>query len=125
MSRDLLKVALVCGAIAFAVMFGMELSSNGISSVYGPLDSSSAGVQTAERSDAGSAGTDASRAEESGRYGREPAGISVEGADGAEIPRLDHTPAIDKLANSAAEALQSASRGGIQFIVRLFDKTTK
>lgn len=128
MSKDLLKLVLVCGAIVFAVMFGMELSSSGITSVYGPMDPSAGGVSTPDRLNAetdANAKAKANADATNGRYANEPSGISVEGTDEAAMPRLDHTPAIDKLANSTAEALQSVSRGGIQFVVHLFDKTTK
>lgn len=124
MSRDLMKLLVVCGAIVFAVMFGMELSSSGISSVYGPMDSSSVGVSTPEQLNT-DAGTGKKTEDTNGRYADEPKGISLEGGDAVPMPRNDHTPAIDRLANSAAEALQSVSKGGIHFVVHLFDKTTK
>jgi len=125
MSRDLMKLLIVCGAIVFAVMFGMELSSNGISSVYGPMDPSSAGISTPEQLNT-DAGTEEEAANTDGRYADEPEGISLEGEDDeVPMPRNDHTPAIDRLANSAAEALQSVTKGGIHFVVNLFDKTTK
>ncbi|CAM4001140.1 hypothetical protein COLU111180_18755 [Cohnella lubricantis] len=134
MSRDLMKLLIVCGAIVFAVLFGMELSSSGISSVYGPMDPSIAGVHDpihlGEDTDgAEDMNVNASAGSEDdeyagGRYADEPEGISMD-ADEVPMPRLDHTPAIDRLANTAAEALQSVSRGGIQFVVHLFDKTTQ
>ena len=124
MSRDLMKLLIVCGAIVFAVMFGMELSSNGISSVYGPMDSSSSGVSTPEQLNTDES-TEQKPEETDGRYADEPEGISLEGENEVPMPRNDHTPAIDRLANSAAEALQSVSKGGIHFVVHLFDKTTK
>ncbi|RUS48519.1 hypothetical protein [Cohnella sp. AR92] len=127
MSKDLIKLLVVAGAILFAVMFGMELASSGIHEVYGPLDNGGSAVSGTVRDDP-----------ESGRYGNEPRGISYEeskddakkadaGQEGTEaaIPRLDHTPMVDQLAGKTADALQSVSRGGIHFLVNLFSKTTE
>ncbi|WP_027091159.1 hypothetical protein [Cohnella thermotolerans] len=119
MGRDVFKLLLVGGAIAFAVMFGMELASSGINTVYGPVDAASGAASTG-------------RAEEpalsppatAGRFGSEPPGISLNGTEEAQIPRLDHKPIINKIASGTAEMLQNASRGGIRFIVGLFDKST-
>lgn len=127
MSKDLVKLLLIGGAIAFAVMFGMELASSGIRDVYGPLDQTGAGV--AERATSPSPSPSPVREDsENGRYGSEPDGISVDSTDGkvdAVIPRDDHMPVIDQLANKTAEMLQHASKGGIHFVVDLFSKTTE
>ncbi len=123
MGKDLFRLILVGGAIVFAILFGMELASNGIGDVYGPMETpAGAGThpEAGIRPDAGTAPS-----AEEGRFGSEPPGISVGETDDAPIPRLDHTPVIDRLAGKTAEILQNASKDGIHFIVNLFSKTTE
>lgn len=138
MGRDMLKFAVFAGLIVFAVMYGMELANSGINTVYGPVDRSGAASarspqQTADGGASQSAGRTASGRSD-GRYANEPPGLAVDGAtdaagrgtavgsDGYAIPRDDHEPAVDRLAGKTAEALQNLSKGGIRFIVSLFDK---
>jgi len=131
MGKDLFRLILVGGAIVFAILFGMELASSGIGDVYGPMETpagAGAHPETGTQQEAGvrpDAGTAAAPSAENGRFGSEPPGISVGETDDAPIPRLDHTPVIDRLAGKTAEILQNASKGGIHFIVNLFSKTTE
>ncbi|THF74996.1 hypothetical protein [Cohnella fermenti] len=158
MSKDLVKLLVVVGAILFAILFGMELAGSGIHSVYGPIEQNAAspygelsesqsgiearGSVSGDRSGQGARTAGSGEEEpENARYGNEPEGISYDpegaarttaggseattGEGEAEIPRLDHKPVVDRLAGKTAEALQSASRGGIRFIADLFGRTTQ
>ncbi|MCC3375675.1 hypothetical protein [Cohnella sp. REN36] len=133
MGRDMLKFAVFAGLIVFAVMYGMELANSGINTVYGPVDrSGAASTRSPQASSPPRQTADGGRSD--GRYADEPPGLAVDGAtdaadggtavgpDGYAIPRNDHEPAVDRLAGKTAEALQSLSKGGIRFIVSLFDK---
>jgi len=134
MGRDAIKLLLAAGLLLFAVMFGMELASSGISSVYGPADPALGTVGRQHADSPSRAGVpyggQASEAEgadepEAGWYGSEPDGISVNGAGDPRIPRLDHKPVVDRIASGAAGLLQSVSKEGIHLIAKLFGKTTE
>ncbi|MBB6729747.1 DUF3679 domain-containing protein [Cohnella zeiphila] len=131
MARDGIKLLLAGALLLFAVMFGMELASSGISNVYGPVDPSAATAAKQQADDikkeTGKAGAnaDASGNADQGWYGKEPDGISVSGADDPRIPRLDHKPVVDRIAGGTADLLQSVSKKGIQLISKLFSKTTE
>ncbi|MBB6636196.1 hypothetical protein [Cohnella thailandensis] len=139
MRKDLFKLMIVAGAILFAVLFGMELASSGIQSVYGPVDSGGSASSGGNRNEASAdpvadnpryQDSYEEEAPENARYGNEPEGISYDSEAAAQegeavIPRLDRPSMVDRLAGKTAEALQSASKGGIHFIVNLFNRTTE
>ncbi|GIO14828.1 hypothetical protein J19TS2_43830 [Cohnella xylanilytica] len=125
MGKDLFRLILVGGAIVFAILFGMELASSGIGDVYGPMETPAGAGTHPEAGTRPDAATAEAPSAEEGRFGSEPPGISVGETEDDPIPRLDHTPVIDRLAGKTAEILQNASKGGIHFIVNLFSKTTE
>ena len=134
MARDGIKLLLAGGLLLFAVMFGMELASSGISNVYGPIDPQQAGTSAEQQAvdakrgtGAAEASADASRGagSDQGWYGSEPAGISVSGSNDPRIPRLDHKPVVDRIAGGTADLLQTVSKKGIHLIAKLFSKTTE
>lgn len=114
MGRDSLRLLLLAGVVAFAVLYGMDLSSRGINRVYGPLEQP---VQTPQAREIDEEGwTLPPRQAES----RQPAAQDRY----VVIPRPDSAPLIDRISGAAAETLHGISSGGIRFIVSLFDKVT-
>lgn len=117
MRRDTFRLLMLLGVVAFAVLYGMELSSSGISKVYGPLEQPEATRQST------------SVGEEDWTL---PPRKSGNGSDlpirsdrqEAVIPRNDGKPLIDRISGAAAETLHDLSGGGIRFVVSLFDKVT-
>ena len=111
MRRDSVKLLVLAGIVAFAVLYGMELSSNGISRVYGPMDQPEATRQPA--------------AADQGDWTLPPRATKQplpSANDPIVIPRNDSQPLIDRVSATAAETLHSLSSGGIRFVVSLFDK---
>jgi hypothetical protein len=141
------QYTLLGAAIAFFVLYGIELSSDGMEDVYGPLE-----PQTVDHIGAGSgngyggdpypAGT---RGGQPDRY--EPWPEDERGESGTEeTPAYDGNDAwnerndgygypyedaaerggaVGRLADGTAGLLQSAAKGGIRLIVSLFESVAK
>lgn len=136
MRRDIVKLAIVGVLILLAMMYGMELASSGISTVYGPLEESGTriaqdGQREAEPPDAAAEASEAAAARRAGgaRFADEPPGIAYDPGTGPDavpaIPRLDREPVVDRLAGKTAETLQQLSKSGIRLIVSLFESATE
>lgn len=129
MRKDTFKLLLLAGIVAFAVLYGMELSTRGIENVNGryeptgqlqedpdPTDEwelptrqpSSTQPQTTKRP------SEASELEELNDYDAELYGV----------PRDDRKPLVDRVSGATADVLHGLSKGGIKFVVSLFDKAT-
>lgn len=113
MRNDSLKLLLLVGVVAFAVLYGMDLSSRGIERVYGPLDDQAPTSQSA--SDAGGEWTLPPRQQHPQAGMSDPRIV---------IPRQDRTPLIDRVSAATAKTLHEISSGGIRLVVSLFDKVT-
>lgn len=115
MRKDSLRLLMFAGVVAFAVLYGMELSSKGISEVYGPMD------QPAEPRQIMNA------QEEEGEDWTLPPQRTVSRSEYQEeilFPRNDRQPLVDQVSAAAAKTLHTISSGGIRFVVSLFDKVT-
>ncbi|MDB4867618.1 MAG: hypothetical protein JWR03_1951, partial [Cohnella sp.] len=124
--RDTFKLLILAGVVAFAIMYGMELASSGISTVYGPMDSPavrqdpaagggndwSLPTRQTDRSATGTTTTDQTIPYDWGTQNE------------TAIPRNDHKPIVDRISGKTAEVLHGLSSGGIRFVVTLFDKMT-
>ncbi len=135
MRRDTFKLLVLAGIVAFAVLYGMELSSRGIENVNGKYETidqgspddpaaadewtlpSSERTKQKQRTQSGAAGKSSGKAtdmEDMNDWDAELYGI----------PRRDHKPLSDRVSGAAAGALHSLSKGGIKFVVSIFDKVT-
>jgi hypothetical protein len=125
MRRDTFKLLILAGVVAFAIMYGMELASSGISTVYGPMDTpavrqdpaAGAGdwslpTRPTDRSTTGTATTVQTVPYDWGTTNE------------TAIPRNDHKPIVDRISGKTAEVLHGLSSGGIRLVVSLFDKMT-
>lgn len=121
MRRDSLRLLLLAGVVAFAVLYGMDLSSRGINRVYGPMDQQPVDDMRPQQqqSEIGD-WTLPPR----GTASRQPSSSGRSPYQEPEIPRNDSQPLIDRVSGTAAETLHGLSSGGIRFIVSLFDKVT-
>lgn len=132
MRRDTFKLLSLAAIVAFAVLYGMELSSRGIENVNGKVDSEENGsLSDVEETDEWVLPTleparqkpSSSKQAESGKL----QGVEQYNDWDAElydIPRNDHKPLVDRVSGATAEALHGISKGGIKFVVSLFDKVT-
>lgn len=114
MRNDSVKLLMLAGVIAFAVLYGMDLSTRGIERVYGPLDYPMATAPSAPSNASG----DWTLPPRQNR----PQTIVYD--SGIVIPRQDKVPLIDRVSSATAKTLHEISSGGIRFVVSLFDKVT-
>ncbi|GIQ62266.1 hypothetical protein PACILC2_08340 [Paenibacillus cisolokensis] len=131
--KEAWKWAVIGGAIAFLVLYGIEAASTGIERIYGPVENGSP-LYVADRPDADENAANGPGAERSGpaadeQTAGEPSG-TVERTDYREerlpgIPRTTYEPSVNRVADGAAGFLQSVTSGGIRFIVALFDSVTR
>jgi len=132
MRRDTFKLAMLAAIVAFAVLYGMELSSRGIENVNGKVisadDESLSDVEATEewvlptrepvkQRPSSSKTTDSGKLLDEEQYNDWDAELY-------DIPRNDHKPLVDRVSGATAEALHGISKGGIKFVVSLFDKVT-
>lgn len=131
MRRDTMKLLVFAGVVAFAVLYGMELSSKGIQDVNGPWSTPSPMTEQ---------GTEEERQEwelptrETTQVERQPI-ESQKPVDDTPfynwdeeeygIPRDDRKPLVDRLSGKTAEVLHDISRNGIKMVVSLFDRVTE
>lgn len=123
MRRDSLRLLLLIGVIAFAVLYGMELSSSGIKNVYGPMDQLPS-QRPAEQTDDGTWSLPPDRTQTHPEAVPSETGGTGESDPEAYFPRTDRQPLVDRVSGTTAEALHELSSGGIRFVVSLFDRMT-
>lgn len=125
MNRKTWKVLLLGVTIAFIVLFGMEMSTSGIERIYGPMDGSE--PYGYSREDRVYASETDRRIAELERELDDIRRIAYGGEYAGEHDRLpgmpveDEQAAVNKIADSTAGLLQTASSKGIRFVVSLFD----
>ncbi|AGA58518.1 MAG: hypothetical protein C6W55_14050 [Thermobacillus sp.] len=144
------QYTLLGAVIAFFVLYGIELSSDGMEDVYGPLEQQAAdragtgsgnGHEYGDPYPAGKRGTAAAQPDPydpwSGAYGESGAGIDPERDDVGALPdgndgygysyegAAEGGGAVSRLADGTAGLLQSVAKGGIRLIVSLFESVTK
>jgi len=119
--RDSFRLLLLAGVVAFAVLYGMDLSSRGINRVYGPMDQQP-GTDMRQQQQQSESGDWTLPSRNSASRQQTSSGRSQ--YQEPTIPRNDSEPLIDRVSGTAAETLHGLSSGGIRFIVSLFDKVT-
>lgn len=133
MSKDGIKLLVLAGAVAFAVLYGMELASSGIASVYGPMETSAADTKsTSTNDDAWTLPPRKTDTAPSSRHGNSRTDSAADDgayvyeweADWEAVPRQTRKPIVDRISGKTAEALHDLSSGGIRFVVTLFDRIT-
>ncbi|RIX54103.1 hypothetical protein D3P08_07595 [Paenibacillus nanensis] len=118
-------------ALAFLVLFGLEMSTTGIERIYGPIEGEYAegsnGIASAvnERYESETDKRIAELERELEEVRRLANGDGYMDEKGYPrlpgVPYEDEEPAVNKLADSTSGMLQSASSAGIRFVVSLFD----
>ncbi|EFM12727.1 conserved hypothetical protein [Paenibacillus curdlanolyticus YK9] len=148
MKRDGWKWALVGGAIALLIVYGLDSADRGITNVYGPVGDkaeppavngttqSFSPVNTSESNtstnvveanpnhqlDGGQRQPDQQQQQQAGT-GRNDA-VDRQSGSSERLPGVTYDsdePAVNKLADGAAGVLQSVSSGGIRLFVSVFD----
>lgn len=123
MGRDTIKLLILAGIVAFAVMYGMELSSRGITDVNGSweTDGTVSGPQP-PGDEEWPVPTRHTPVRPEPVPSTEPyVGWNPQADD---IPRNDREPLVDRVSGKTAEVLHQLSRNGIRFVVSLFDRVT-
>lgn len=136
MRRDTMKLLVFAGIVAFAVLYGMELSSKGIEDVNGPWSTESTTSPVSPSIDQEVVNED----EEWTLPEPEPKSESKRTSEVESpvddtpfydweeeeygIPRNDRKPLVDRLSGKTAEVLHDLSRNGIRAVVSLFDRVT-
>lgn len=120
MNRKGWKLLLVGGAIAFLVIYGIEMSTAGIERIYGPVEGGgTASGRYMEPEPAYASDTERRIAQ----LEKELAEIKNGGLREERLPGLSAESgdsAVDKLAHSASGLLQTASSKSIRFVASLF-----
>ncbi len=132
------KYGMLGALIVIAVLYGIELTSQGLADVYGPLDqgtiasapevTGALGAPTDGESTGTAAGQPSGIAELGG--GKDQATVesspSIAGDDAASptLPSTSGEPSVNRLADGTAGLLQSVSSGGIRFVVSMFEAIT-
>jgi hypothetical protein len=126
MRRDSFRLLVFAGIVAFAVLYGMDLSSKGIANVNGPLTTN--GLSSESQPSANGEWTlPAANNSGKGNQTTSPAVDNTPFYNWAEdplIPRNDRKPLVDRVSSTTAKVLHDLSRNGIRIIVSLFDKVT-
>lgn len=138
MRKETIKLFLFAGLLGLAIIYGMELSSDGIEDVNGTWNKPN---QTTEQNIGvdGSAGPDdewtlpvrTRELSEEESYKRDITARDTEDTSDYDweeeqygIPRNDREPLVDRVSGKTAEVLHGLSRDGIRMVVSLFDKVT-
>jgi len=138
MRKETIKLLLFVGLVGLAIIYGMELSSDGIEDVNGPW---STGNQTIEKNKGvdGAASPDEEwtlptptrEPSQGDSYSSDIPARSIEDTNDYDweeeqygIPRNDREPLVDRVSGKTAEVLHGLSRNGIRMVVSLFDKVT-
>jgi hypothetical protein len=121
MRRDSFKLLVFAGIIAFAVLYGMDLSSKGIENVNGPMatvdPASTDGVWKLPPADnSGKSNQPSSKPVDDTPY--------YNWDEDPLIPRNDRKPIVDRVSGTTAKVLHDLSRNGIRIVVSIFDKVT-
>ncbi len=131
MRRDTFKLLILAGIVAFAVLYGMELSSKGIEDVNGSWETPT--LSTGEQPSTDEEWTLPAR--ESAQKKEKAATVETrKPADDTPyynwdeeefgIPRFDRKPIVDRVSGKTAEVLHDLSRSGIRMVVSIFDRVT-
>lgn len=133
------KYAMLGALIVIAVLYGIELTSQGLADVYGPLDrggtiapvpeeAGAPGVQAGGEAAGTVAGQPTVITEIGAGKGQEAAepstGIAAENGVSPTLPAPSGEPSVNRLADGTAGLLQSVSSGGIRFVVSMFEAIT-
>jgi len=137
MKKDALKWLLLGGALVLILLYGIEMSSSGIERINGPMNGGFESMNSREDTLQQQLPTsdktlysDAAAELQELRIAKLEQELE-ELRELALSERLPGLPAeaeeasVNKLADSASGALQSASSNGIKFVVSLFDGLTK
>jgi hypothetical protein len=137
MRRDTFKLLVFAGIVAFAVLYGMELSSKGIQDVRGSWDSGSQAVNSTDGQ------TGANEAWVLPAPSKKQTVSKVESTASASrktiddtlyydweneefgIPRIDRKPIVDRVSGKTAGVLHDLSKNGIKMVVSIFSKVTE
>ncbi|XEC96789.1 hypothetical protein AB6A23_09770 [Paenibacillus tarimensis] len=134
MKRNSVKWAVIGGVIVFMLLYGIEIATTGIESVYGPVGERRAAPVTellpqdryTERNNSETEPLNAGREEPV--VARTPAAETDEYVYQTErLPGMygeSREPAVNRVAESTAGLLQSLSSNGIRFVVSLFESVT-
>lgn len=131
MRRDTIKLLVFAGIVAFAVLYGMELSSKGIEDVNGPWSTPSPITQQEDSDESAewALPTQEPVQEERQSSKTQKPVDDTPFYDWEEeeygIPRDDRKPLVDRLSGKTAEVLHDLSRNGIKMVVSLFDRVTE
>lgn len=131
MRRDTFKLLVLAGIVAFAVLYGMELSSKGIEDVNGPWESASPIAEQDTSSEAEEewtlpAATPTEKKAVPSETKKPVDDTPYYDWDEEEfgIPRIDRKPIVDRVSGKTAEVLHDLSRNGIKMVVSIFDRVT-
>ncbi|MFC5532085.1 hypothetical protein [Cohnella yongneupensis] len=131
MRRETFKLLVLAAIVAFAVLYGMELSSKGIESVNGKYqsvgDSSTGDPEATDEWTLPSNERSVKQPTASKRQSSNTDGLSDLNDFDEElygIPRNDHKPLVDRVSGATAGVLHDLSKGGIKFVVSIFNKAT-
>lgn len=134
MRRDTIKLLAFAGIIAFAVLYGMELTSKGIQDVNGSFDARSR-IEPLDEEEVWQTQSSAqSRREQSNKPASTKPPVQTDAPDQEpsydwdeelmDIPRDDRRPIVDRVSGKTGEVLNDLSRSGIRAVVSLFDQLT-
>lgn len=129
MRKDTFKLLVIAGIVAFAVLYGMELSSRGIENVNGKYEPIGESAEDPDKADewalpARQPANQKPQSAERPSEARELEELNDYDAELYGIPRDDRTPLVDRVSGATADVLHGLSKGGIKFVVSLFDKAT-
>jgi len=131
MGRDLIKLLLLAGLVGLAVLYGMELASDGIAGVYGPLDDRDRAIYRQTENtwrtvrDLPERTLDRRAAADAEPY-RDGGADALDAGDGWERTAWEgRRPFVDKIAGEAARVLSRLSREGIRTLVTVVSRATE
>ncbi|MBH5318158.1 hypothetical protein I6N90_10095 [Paenibacillus sp. GSMTC-2017] len=127
MNRNPWKWLALGGVLTIIVLFGLEMSNTGIERIYGPIEGGE--IVETKRNDFTYESKTEKRIAELERELEQIRHLAYEEGTiaGNDHPRLPGMPyeendaTVNKIADSTAGLLQSASSGGIRFVGSLFD----
>jgi len=142
------KWLILGGAITVILLYMLEMTTTGIERIYGPLDETAAAAQSPTSSEYAAglipiqaddkrkqAGSSVKGSSGGGAIDQEIAALEAEIAELKRLALLKEKeelqqkllinedaakPAVNRMADSTSEVLQSASSTGLQFIAKLF-----
>lgn len=132
MRRQSVKMAVVGGAIAIVVLFGIDMATSGVERINGPIDQQQALPVDPLPGEDG-LGLDPEREGLIREAQQLIDRLKTEGASAEErnenerlpgMPDLSEQSTVNKLADGTAGFLQSLSSRSIRFVVSIFDSVT-